>query len=73
MQQNQWDYTQQNHDWAALKSFKSNLWVLIMKKVVLSNQKHVVFDWSLATKLSKNGGSPNLSMTPLKRDVYLLP
>ena len=31
---------QQNRDWAALGSFKSNLWVLILKKVVLSNQKN---------------------------------
>ena len=35
MQQNRLDYTQQNRDWAALKSFKSNLCVLIVKKVVL--------------------------------------
>ena len=42
-QQNQWDYTQQNHDWAALQSFKCNLWVLIVKKVVWSNQKHMCF------------------------------
>ena len=38
-QQNRWDYIQQNPDWAALESFKSNLWVLIVKKVVLSNKK----------------------------------
>ena len=25
MQENRWDYTQQNCDWAALESFKSNL------------------------------------------------
>ena len=55
-QQNRWDYTQQNRDWAALESFKSNLWVLIVKKVVLSNQKTQVFHRSVATELSKNAG-----------------
>ena len=40
MQQNQWEYTQQNCVWVALESFKSNLWVLIVKKVVLPNQKN---------------------------------
>ena len=42
-QQNQWDYTQQNRDWAALESFKSNLWVLNVMKVALSHQKHRCF------------------------------
>ena len=64
-QQNRWDYTQQNRDWAALESFKSNLWVLIVKKVVLSKQKRQVFHWSMTTKLSKNAESPNLSLAPL--------
>ena len=65
MQQNQWDYAQQNCDWAALESFKCNFWVLIVNKVVLSNQKTQVHDRSVATKLSKNTGSPNLSLSPL--------
>ena len=34
-QQNQWDYVQQNYDWTALETFKSNLWILIVNKVVL--------------------------------------
>ena len=50
---------------AALDSFKSNLWVLMVKKVVI-NQKTRVFHWSLATKLSENAGSPNLSLAPLR-------
>ena len=65
-QQNRWDYTQQNHDWAALQSFKCNLWVLIVKKVVWSNQKTHVFHWSVTTKLSKIARSPNLSLAPLR-------
>ena len=65
-QQNRWDYTQQNRDWTALESFKCNLWVLIVKKVVLSNQKTQVFHRSVATKLSKNTGSQNLSLAPLR-------
>ena len=65
-QQNQLDYTQQNRDWAALESFKSNLWVLIVKKVVLSNQNNTGVSFVLATKLFKNAGLPNLSLAPLR-------
>ena len=64
-QQNQWDYTLQNCDWAALESFKSKLWVLIVKKVVLSNPKAQVFQRSVAAELSKITGSPNHSLAPL--------
>ena len=64
-QQNRWDYTQQNCDWAAIESFKSNLWVLIVKKVVLSKQKTQVFHRSVATNLSKNAGSLNRSLASL--------
>ena len=71
-QQNRWDYRQQNCDWAAIENFKSNLRVLIVKKVVLSNQKTPVFYWSLTTKLSKNAGSPNLSLAPFKRQIIIL-
>ena len=46
----------------ALESFKRNLWVLIVKKVVLSNQNSQVFHRSAATELSKIAGSPNLSL-----------
>ena len=49
MQQNQWDYTQQNLDLVALESFKSNFWVLIVKKVILLNQKTQVVHRSVAT------------------------
>ena len=59
-------FYQQNHDWAALESFKRNHLVLIVKKVV-ENQKIQVIHWSLATKLSKNAGTPNLSLFPLKQ------
>ena len=53
-QQNQWNYTQQNRDSEALQSFKRHLWVMIVKKFVLSKQnKTQVFHLSLATKLSK--------------------
>ena len=45
-QQNRWDYTQKNHDCAALESFKSSLWVLIVKKVVLSNPRKKVSSFS---------------------------
>ena len=65
-QHNRGDYMQQNCGWAALESFKSSLCVLIAKKVVLSNQKNTGFYWSLATKLSKNAGSPNLLLAPFK-------
>ena len=72
-QQNRWDQTQQNHDWPALESFKSNLWVLIVKKVVLSNQKTQVFHRSVAAELSKSAGSPNLSLAPLMfQALYVL-
>ena len=72
-QQNWWDYTQQNRDCVALESFKSNLWVLIVKKVVLSNKKRQVFHQSMATQLSKNAGSPNLSLAPLRTKNIGLP
>ena len=45
------DYTQQNRNLATL--------------IVLSNQETQVYHWSLATKLSKNAWSPNLSPAPL--------
>ena len=51
-QQNRWDQTQQNRDWAALESFKSNHWVLIAEKVVLSHKETQVFYRSVATELS---------------------
>ena len=34
------DYTQQNGDWAALKSFKCNLWVLILTKFFFIKPKN---------------------------------
>ena len=66
MQENWWDFVQQNCDWAALETFNSNLLVLLVKKVVLWNQKSQVFHWSVDTKLSKNAGSQSLSLAPLK-------
>ena len=56
---------------AALENFKSNLGVLIVKKVVLSDQKTQVFHRSLATEVSKNVGSPNLSLAPLSISYHL--
>ena len=70
-QQNRWDYPQQNQDWAALESFKSSLQVLKVKKVVLSNKKTQAFHQSVTTELSKNAGSPNLSLASLR--LYLFP
>ena len=63
---------QQSCDWAALESFKSNLWVLIVKKVVLSNQKTQMLHWSLATKLLKKAGSPTKECIPLCFQVRLV-
>ena len=69
-QQNRWDYTQLTRDWAALESSKSNLWDLIVKKVVLSNQKTQVLCRSVATKLYKHARSPNLSLAPLREGRF---
>ena len=59
------DYRQQNRDLVALDSLKSNIWVLIGEKVVLSNHNILVFLQSVTTM------SPNLSLALLSSKFTL--